>query len=269
MSTDALRLVIEEASANHATLVHRSEVAALFIVDPPVASGAPTRPFRILVQVLGNELSAREETPILLPAFCPERHINRDGTFCLYWAEGEPLQVRSPQEASIWWGKVLLFLSHQKTAAAFGRWPGRGSSRAHGDAARHQARAEAAATRLGETFSRALLEERFTIKQRSIGGSERIGLYLNGQRLVAVLVRERRVMTLRSRCKCDGAATNPRPIKSCGTHAKDFADLALSLKAWENAEVEFYRQIKAKKAVCCGTMNDCPLAQNTLQGDAA
>ncbi|WP_352857672.1 E2 domain-containing protein [Mesorhizobium sp. M1163] len=33
-------------------------------------------------------------TPTLLPAFCPERHINADGSFCLYWRAVDDIQSR-------------------------------------------------------------------------------------------------------------------------------------------------------------------------------
>jgi hypothetical protein len=159
---------------------------------------------------------------------------------------------------------VLIFLSRQNAAAALRFWPGKSDERAHGVAARHQARAEAAAKNIDPRFATALREDRLTVKKRTVNGRKRLRLLLDGRRVLTVLVEEQRTMALRSRCQCGRADGRPRSLKSCGSHALDFAALALSLNDWEIAEAAFYRSLREGKAVCCGTMDDCPLAAGQL-----
>jgi hypothetical protein len=264
MSVFALNLLIEEAAAHHATLIHRSEVASLFLVDPPLASGGPTRPFRILLGTRGNEPYAREETPDLLPAFCSERHINPDGTFCLYWNEADRIEIVDRGTSARWWRTLLRFLQRQRAANVLRRWPGSADDRAHGpDAARHQARAEAAASSLGQKFVQDLRDGRFATIRRKRGSEVRVRLLLNGQKIAAVLETSPhgspRVMTLRARCRCGAKRT----LRSCGTHAQDLAALTIALHSWRLSEAKFYDEIAAKGHRCCGSLNFCPLASKT------
>jgi hypothetical protein len=37
------------------------------------------------ISVDDSNASVRESKPARLPAFCPERHINKDSSFCMYW----------------------------------------------------------------------------------------------------------------------------------------------------------------------------------------
>jgi hypothetical protein len=81
----------------------------------------PPTIFRIRVDAVDDEaVKAREDEPFLLPASCPERHINIDGSFYLYWAEAEPNAIVDASAAEIWWGKLLVFLKRQQTASCCG-----------------------------------------------------------------------------------------------------------------------------------------------------
>src|SRR6266699_4585688 len=113
--------------------------------------GKPSRPSRHRrSSPRPSEDKVREASPTLLPAFCPERHINFDGGFCLYWAEVEPLTISDVEAAATWWMKVLTFLKRQQVAAARRQWPARSEARAHGpDAALQQVIVEWSADRLG------------------------------------------------------------------------------------------------------------------------
>jgi len=57
----------------------------------------------------------------LLPTFCPDRHINSNGTFCLGLRAGH--LVENTRTASEWWGKLLVFLNYQETAHETRTWP--------------------------------------------------------------------------------------------------------------------------------------------------
>ena len=69
-----------------------------------------------------------------LPAACPGRHINIDGTFCLGWGPTRPVVPRSAMEAESAWAQIEWYLHYQDRASACGTWPAR-ATWAHGDSA--------------------------------------------------------------------------------------------------------------------------------------
>jgi hypothetical protein len=254
----ALALLTETARDNHSDLLSLNDNVAIFAVQPGTASGAPATRFLVKVIDTGDKIVAKEAKNEHLPSFCPERHINFDGTFCLYWAEAEPHEITEAEAARRWWGKLLLFLLRQRTAAALRSWPGKGEARAHGpEAARHQAAAEESAKKLGGAFKKALKEGRLTTLRRRLGGHDRLRLLLDGRRLLTVDMESGHVMTRRQRCKCDRG--NGLPLVACSDHAQVFADLVAAIEGWRLAEAKFFESFKDSSLKCCGTMDDCPL----------
>ncbi|WP_391581085.1 E2 domain-associated cysteine-rich protein [Rhizobium laguerreae] len=248
------------AHDNHGRLLSAAGGQAIYAVNPPNASGAPSPDFILEIRRDGKSVTVAEQRPTLLPPFCAERHINPGGTFCLYWGELEPSEIESREAAEVWWGRLLTFLLRQRSAAALRRWPGKADARAHGStAARFQAMAEENAAVLGPSFVASLREDHLRLAKGR--RRDRIALVKDGRRLVAVHRGERRVMTLRQRCKCDNANNLRLPLAACGDHARQLADLVLNLDGWQRAEGDFYRLLHTQKHVCCGTMDDCPLAK--------
>ena len=255
---DALDLLTETACGNHACLVARNGDEATFVVSPPKASGAPALECSITIRADRDRVSARETVPMRLPAFCPERHINHDGSFCLFWVEDEDLKIASSDAAGLWWGKLLAFLLRQETAAAMRRWPG--DARAHGDAAYHQRLAETCATELGTPFTEWLREQRLTVVSRRHGDETRKRLELDGSIIASVAGKSKRVMTSRSPCKCAASFGRKRAIADCGDHADVLAQLILAIDRWKVEESRFFAKLKAESRKCCGTIEGCPLA---------
>jgi len=206
-------------------------------------------PYRLRIEASGSEPKVREDTPEHLPTFCPNRHINVGGYFCLSFSSEDPLPVRDARSAKAWWARLLKFLNLQETASALRRWP---TTRewAHGDAARHQCRAELCAAALGPRFSEALDGRRLSAKP---SGNTFLRLRDGKTRLYSVWSGARRVATLRQACLCGSG----RPIIACGDHAERAAELAFALLAWRKAEQEFWDAARAQ--TCCGTLRDCPL----------
>jgi hypothetical protein len=262
MKRTVLTILGETAAAHHARVLQAAADHALFETAPPTVSGKPPTTYRIRIDAIGdNAVKAREDQPILLPSSCPERHINIDGSFCLYWAEAEPNAIVDVSSAGIWWGKLLVFLKRQQSAALRRQWPGRTEARAHGpEAARAQLVAERAASELGPGFRRLLHDLRFVPVRKKVGGDARLRLMLDGKRLISVRVRGQRVMTKRARCKCDAAERLRLPINGCGSHETALRDLTVALNRWKIEEDRFFREYIAAGAKCCGTMDDCPLA---------
>lgn len=250
------------AHENHARFISGSEERAVFGVRPPNASGAPSPEFILEIERERTTVSVRELRTVLLPSFCSERHINPGGTFCLYWGEVEPGQITNNDEAQAWWGKLLLFLLRQRSAAALRKWPGMADARAHGsEAARSQAIAEKNAALLGPKFEASLRDDRFTLRRGH--RRDRIALFHDGRRVLTVLPAAGRVMTQRQRCKCDHGDVRQLPIASCGNHGSAIAAFVVAISRWKTSEAAFYEDLRRSKHVCCGTMDNCPLAKTS------
>jgi len=261
MTPGPLNLLRGTAAAHFAQAVDVGNDHVIFDVTPPTVSGAPSPTYRLRVDVVGDYAMVRELLPTLLPAYCPERHINIDGIFCLYWGEVEPVSISETEGAETWWMKVLIFLKRQQVASALLRWPAKAEARAHGpDAALQQMIAENAALKLGPQFRTLLSDFRLTSVRSKTGAEPRLRLMLDGKRMVSVRERSRQLMTKRLRCKCDCADELRLPTCACSDHEKALTDITFALERLAKAEKEFFRSYANSGRVCCGTMEDCPLA---------
>jgi hypothetical protein len=116
-------------------------------VNPRHPSGRPGRTYRLKIEARfqlkvwevpqSNELGH-------LPAYCPERHVNGDGSFCLGLTTFAP----SAEKLDDFWETVRAYLLCQDFAAKHGRWPS-GRWMSHGSSAIHQMEAERAAAAAG------------------------------------------------------------------------------------------------------------------------
>lgn len=260
MTSGPLNLICETAATHFASPVEVANNFIIFDVCPPLPSGAPPSTFRLRVDLSNDYVNVRELKPTLLPIFCPERHINFNGVFCLYWAEAEPLTISDTDAAVVWWQKVLTFLRRQQSAATLRRWPGKSDARAHGpEAALQQAMAEHSADILGPRFRGYLTDSRLASVRKNTGGESRLRLLLDGRRLVSVRERTRELMTKRARCKCDDADQRRLPTCACGNHEAALEKITIALKRWESEERRFFRECAKIGRKCCGTIDGCPL----------
>lgn len=205
-----------------------------------------------------NAVSARETAPFHLPAFCPERHINSDATFCMSWKGAESLDVVDHDSARRWWETLVQFLRLQERAHRLRRWPST-KQWAHGDGAKYQQKALVAAEQLGADFLKDVEDGRIRVVYRRIGSYPVLRVFRGNVWTYSVRLDLRRVVNLRQRCICPrGRERRPRVLRSCGAHAKAAADLAIAIHEQALAEKEFWESMKGKP--CCGRMEYCPLA---------
>ncbi len=266
MPSIPLAIITEVSAAHHAQPVELHADHAILDVAPPSVSGAPGPTYRLRIDSFRDIVTVREHRPSLLPACCPERHINRDGSFCLSWEEAEPLRIADVDSASQWFGKVLIFLRRQRTAATRRQWPAKSEGRAHGgSAARQQLIAERAAAALGPRFRKSLDDQRLTTERKPVGGERRLRLLRDGTRLVSVSESDARLMTKRARCKCDDAGRLKLAVRACGEHEAALTDLTIALHRWKREEEKFYAAYRAIGVKCCGTMDDCPLRTEAVR----
>jgi hypothetical protein len=178
----------------------------------------------------------------ILPAFCPERHINPGGSFCLGLNAGKVADIGG---AEAWWQFLCRFLELQRVASRTGRWP-EAQSLDHGDAGEHHAAALATARDLGimseyEAARAGSASWINTMRVREQGGVFRL---LNG----------------RARCPlgCQHKTGHPRLRRSC-SHTDVVASLVYHERERDKKLREFWRSCRSRGAVCCGTMRKCPL----------
>lgn len=252
---DVADFIEQQIEPHEALLVRRN--GALIDVDVRLrlADGS-VREYALTLSVSGELVGAKERVPNRLPAFCPERHINKDGTFCLTWQDGRPLLVRSLAEAQTWWATLLQFLRKQEIASQLMRWTGK--AWAHGNAAKFQDEAEKSAAALGPSFLSALEAGRLNVRKKRAASGAFLQLRDGERRLYSVWEEFSRVATLKQRCLCGRNIQ----LRACGTHARNAADLVVALVKWQRAELDFWKDYEG--ASCCGTMADCPLRRSSV-----
>jgi hypothetical protein len=218
-------------------------------------------PYTIIASSTGETVKAKEKSPVRLPSFCPERHINPDGSFCLYWEGDARLEVTDESSATVWWETLYQFLRHQERAAKLRRWPTAGGW-AHGDAARFQKRAIASAEGLGSEFLQALLLGRLQVRAWPLLRKNRdstLRMYRDGVHIYSIWSNQAQVLNRKQRCFCQRKkGKRALRLRSCGTHAADAANLAKAIHEWKKSEIRFWNQVEGRR--CCRTCERCPLA---------
>jgi hypothetical protein len=252
----AVDLLAVAAAQFNIAVVSRDGGSATFDV-PVAAPSGRQQGFR--VRMTGEQSAVAQEEGGKLPAFCPQRHINRDGSFCLGWGDQAAPDVVDGDSAEAWWGYVLAFLRLQMRAARARRWTG--PEWAHGSAAKYQFAAEQAAKKLGENVLDDLRQRRLEVawaSRRAPRDDRILKVQRRDREWFSVLESARRVVNKQQPCVCAaGSVRHHRRLRNCSDHAQQAYDLATSLLLWEEAEVRFWAAHKG--AQCCGTMDDCPL----------
>lgn len=178
--------------------------------------------FDVRVERRGRSVAVRENPRHRhLPVWCPERHINSDGTFCLAY-ESSPIDAAAA--ASSWWSKLLGYLDLQLRASLTGRWPERYAQK-HGDAAATQTKLE----QLERELPRKVVDASRDMVLRGDG-------HVSARRL---------------RCPCG----KKRQLRRC--HDEQVRAMVSLRAKLVNQEREFWESWKGRE--CCRTMVTCPL----------
>lgn len=201
------------------------------------ASGNLSRLYALKVAFDGREVLARERVGVkLLPDYCPERHVNAGGTFCLGLNAGRGI---SDATAPAWWVKLKSFLLCQDTASETGIWPDY-AQMSHGDAGEIEAKAEQIAQSIGRLgdFHRAVRSDDGPIAA-CLDKVRTTGQLRNG----------------RSACLCGRKDAKRRSILRRECH-----------KLGCPIELEFARRRETRRfwdaargQPCCRSMKNCPL----------
>lgn len=212
------------------------------VAAPIRGSGRATRNYHVSIErrVDGRVVASEQLGHMLLPSFCPLRHINADGTFCLGFRAGQINEHSCAQ----WWKKMRVFLLLQETAHATGRWPEE-AQLSHGKAGETQLEAEELAEQLDmvEAYENAVYRNRGEVFLNLKNISRNTGKLLNG-RAACICGRKRR----------RGRRTYPRLRRECTALGPCLVLLEAKRR---QEEMRFWESVSDR--ACCGTMENCPL----------
>ncbi|WP_299344072.1 E2 domain-containing protein [uncultured Pseudoxanthomonas sp.] len=222
--------------------------------------GGSKHTFRLALSFVAEHVSVRElPGHTMLPTFCPDRHINGDGSFCLGWGGDNPSTIADEATARRWWAAVYQFLARQAGANARGVFPGTDHGRAHGDAAVHQAKAEQAAAQLGPAFAERAADGKFVVRPDPRPGQHRLELWCGTERLARVSTRSKVLVGGRTICPC--GETPERDVTACGDHSQALATFILEHHACKVADKSYLDACAAAGYACCDTLQTCGLRQ--------
>lgn len=255
--TTAFDLVAQGAPDFGGTFTTSSHTSGILDLPVKLVDGR-TVSYRLQLNQVGDQITAREESPRHLPSFCPERHINPDGTFCLYFSGTTRLDVVDEASAIAWLETVYKYLKLQERARVQRKWPNN-EEWAHGDAAHHQYRAQVAAAALNNHFASALAEGLLQLKERRSKDRQRIlELWIENTYMFSVWEAKAKVINQKQRCFCGTSGLRmPKRLRGCADHARRASELVLSLRDWEKAEERYWGALTRR--TCCGTCDSCPL----------
>jgi E2 ubiquitin ligase family protein len=209
------------------------------------ASKTFTRLFELSVVQLADQIVVFERPaggP--LPACCPERHINPDGSFCIGLRAGEGV---ANDTAPSWWAKLYAFVLCQETAQETGYWPSE-AQLSHGEAGEAELAAEIAACELGLAAA---------YREAVAFDSGRIADSLNKINLATGLLRNGR-----NACVCGRTDRRGRILLRRDCHRRAHG-CPIMLEHRRRIKVrEFWRGLDGV-VTCCGTMRDCPLRRTS------
>lgn len=205
------------------------------------SSKAFTRVFHFTVVASRGDIVVSER-PVgnTLPACCPERHINMDGSFCIGLRAGEGI---TEETAPAWWQKLHAFALWQETAAEVGFWP-REAQLSHGEAGDVELVAESAASEIGlrDDYRDAVAFDAGLVAAGVRKVNTVTGLIRNG----------------RNACICGRTDRRGRPLLRRDCHAAGLG-CPIVLEHRRRVMVDEYWQVLRGRVVCCGTMHECPL----------
>lgn len=237
------------------------------MASPPLAGGAATRSYSLELRATSEGgASVREHLPSMhLPCFCPERHINPDGTFCIYY--GSEAALANGDAVAAWWESLAAFLNNQQYAEKWRVWP-LASGLSHGDAAAHQLEMEAIADPLGwkDEILSSMFRSRGWLAGRLPRACKQLDRVLNVRMpCPRGCTRKHRLLRRRS-CEIDSCAPGCRrmhkPIlRADCPHRNAVENLVLHEYRRRRLEAEFFKALRKAGHQCCGTMKGCPLAK--------
>lgn len=236
-------------------------------VRPPRASGRETPELDLVVSLGETDgiIVAERRPGTVLPACCPERHINPGGSFCVHLDSTDP--ITNAGVAAAWWESLRRFLIGQDYASRHRFWPLH-MQLSHGhEAARVQIEMEKIAEPLDWVE-----EVHLGIFRREgwLGTEIRSGRVRNGTLGMVPNARSRCPRGCRrsggryschERSPATGAPSDAAPVlRADCPNRREVEALVLLERRRRRAERDVASWLKQIGIVCCGTMDHCLLA---------
>lgn len=245
----------------------RRRDGADIVATSPMLGGGPARSFNLELRASRQrgvcilEQKSRQQ----FPAFCLERHINPDNTFCLYF--GSESELDDTGAALSWWSSLGSFLINQVYAEKRAFWP-LAAGLSHGDAAREQLAMEALAEPVGwkDDVLRAMFRGKGWMAERLPRVSKTYDRVLNSRSpCPRGCTRKHKLLRKKS---CELEACYPdcrkqhRAILRAECPNRNVID-ALVLHEHQRRKIEarIIDQLVREGHECCGTMKICPLRE--------
>jgi hypothetical protein len=197
-----------------------------------------SRMFELEIALEALMLQVRERRPTL-PLWCPDRHIVRDGEFCLGRDWSCPTDDRRAAE---WWLSLALYLEFQMDVEHTRAWPER-------HAWRHAAFEQQAVEEILGAMSQTFQDDVRSGKTLLLDQTGRPVMRLRNGKLEGDVPRLPR----------RGPGGRPLYRKERERQNDLLKMLALALNEMVAAEDAFWASARAAGHICCGTMDGCPL----------
>jgi hypothetical protein len=217
--------------------------------------------FNIEVFDEAGKLGVKESTPCILPEFCPNRHINKGGTFCLGWNDTESDDICDKSSAQLWLSKVHRFLELQLRAQNKKKWVGE-KEWAHGKAAQYQHQVECLLKELNSTYLQSAYDSG-ELSVELVTGSRRERLFRlksKGTHIYTAWISTKTTSGRNRTCLCGCSIKRKRhKLRKCSVHAKVLYELIQSLWNMFEEDERFWRFFHG--SLCCKTLEKCRLME--------
>ncbi|MFG6537519.1 E2 domain-containing protein [Sulfitobacter sp. CS16] len=249
-----------------ASIKDRKTRQVTVLASPPGTKTMSADGFWLRLKLSGHGgVAVREvEDKRQLPAFCLERHINPDSTFCVYFRSEYSLE--NDEAAKTWWSYLSVYLRNQVYAHKRGVWP-LGSGLSHGDAAHTQITMEALAEPLGwkDDLWLAMFRGQGWLAESLPRISRDCRRVLNARTPCPRGCRWKHKLLRKKSCILDECNSNcnrlHKPILRAECPNRDVIEkLVLRENERQRIESEIINSLKKDGKKCCGSMKRCPLA---------
>ena len=249
-----------------ASIADKKTRETTLLVSPPGTKTMSADGFWLKLEISkhGGVAVGEVENKRQLPAFCLERHINPDSTFCVYFRSESPLD--DDDAAKTWWSYLSVYLRNQVYAHNRGVWP-LGSGLSHGDAAHVQVEMETLAKPLGweEDLWLAMFRGKGWLADRLPRISRDRRQVLNVRTPCPRGCRWKHRLLRKKSCVADKCSSGcnrlHKPVLRAECPNKDvIEELVLREHERRRIESEIVDILKRDGRKCCGSMKSCPLA---------
>jgi hypothetical protein len=248
-----------------ASVVNRTEAGIEIEATSPKKSGKVGVKYYLVIYI--NHGAMLEVSEISnknhLPNCCLERHINTDGSFCLYLNSTN--LIASNESALYWWNALGDYLNNQDYATKYGQWP-LDKGLCHGDAAFIQLKMEKAVSELGweDELRLSWFRGQGWLFGTLMRPNKRKTGFVNSRSPCIRGCKQlhspnKKLSCSKSACRTDCNKLH-KPILRSSCPNKDVVDELNRLEiARRQLENDFINGVKKLGIECCGTMKNCSL----------